>query len=187
MNGWTIGTDIGVMLTGVSVLVAGGLWSVKELRRSLTSWQKRKHRLLAGESLKPGATLHSPDGRTSFTLHPNGNMVVEVDGYGVFDDTATGGPDRVESLTLSEAGKLALVGVDGREREIAQAGPGAHLEVQNDAHVVLYTTSDEPAWYTNWYLLRGQPVGPQGPQVIFMVQRGDAADGPGGEQQEDAQ
>jgi len=159
------------MLTGVAVLPTATVW----LWRQFRGWRvasKRRSCLGPGDSLHVGQSLYSHDRRTKFTLYPDANMVVEVEveveGYGVFDDTETRGLGEAERLTLEMDGRLVIRGADGSDLWHTAPG-GEHLDVQNDAHVVLYGASSRDIWKTNWYLLRGQPIGPQGPQVVFVV------------------
>jgi hypothetical protein len=158
VNGWTIGTDVGTMLTGLAVLPTATVWLWKQFRY----WRASKNRrsgLRPGDSLRVGQSLYSRDGRTKFTLYPDANMVVEVEGYGVFDDTGTRGRGEAVRLTLEIDGRLVIHGADDSDLWHTEPG-GEHLDVQNDAHVVLYGASSRDIWKTNWYLLRGQPVGP---------------------------
>jgi hypothetical protein len=158
---WTILADLGAILTGVSVVPAAGVWLWKQAR----NWRitkSRRSELLSGQTLLAGGSLYSPDGRTSLTLYPNGNMVVRVDDYGDFDDTGAMGKTRTKCLTLEAEGWLVLYDVSGQP--LRKWGPeAAHLNVQHNGHVVLYTASDKAIVATNWYLLRGKPVQHGGP------------------------
>jgi len=144
------------MITGASVLAAASVWLGRQWHR----WRivkKRRSQLLPGESLRVGQSLHSPDGGTSFTLQPDANMVVKVEGYGVFDDTGTVGAGIPERLTLDEDGWLVLY--DSAGKRLWLKGPGgARLEVQDNAHVVLYPASGKAIWATDWLLMRGEPA-----------------------------
>jgi hypothetical protein len=172
-DGWTIGADIGVMLTGAAVAVSAAVWLWQQ-GRTWRDVRTRRSRLCPGDSLQVGATLQSPDGRTSLTLHGNGNMVVEVEGYGVFDDTGAVGD--AQCLKVEPDGWLVLCGKD--DSVLWKQGPDAErFEVQNDAHVVLYSTLDKPIWATNWYLLRGKPKGPP-EAVIVLPAIGDRVEDP---------
>jgi len=156
VNIWTILADVGAILTGVSVLPAAAVWLVKQAR----VWRiakSRKSELLPGQTLLAGSSLYSPDGRTSLTLYPNGNMVVRVDDYGDFDDTGAMGESSIKCLTLEPDGWLVLYDINGQP--VRKWGPGAgHLNVQHNGHVVLYTASDKAIVATDWYLLRGKPT-----------------------------
>jgi hypothetical protein len=156
MDGWTIGADVGTMLTGLAILPTAAVW----LSRQWRHWwavKNRKSSLQLGQSLLVDRSLHSPDGRTSFTLQPDGNMVVRVDGYGVFDDTGTVGLGEPKCLKLEMDGSLVLYDID--ENELWKRGPGGvRLVVQDNAHVILYPASGKAIWATDWLLIRGKPA-----------------------------
>ena len=156
MDALTAGSDIATMLTGVSVLSAASVWLWRQWHRWHAA-NKRRSRLLPGESLQVGQSLYSPDGHTRFTLQPDANMVIKVEGYGVFDDTGTVGAGNPKCLALGEDGWLVLY--DDAGRQLWARGPAAaRLEVQDNAHVVLYPVSGKAIWATDWLLMRGKPV-----------------------------
>jgi hypothetical protein len=155
VDGWTIGSDIGVMLTGVAVLPTAAVWLTRQAR-DWRAIRNRRSRLLPGQSLLVGESLFSPDGRTRFTLQSDANMTVTVDGYGVIDDTGTVGAGIPNRLTLEkEDGWLVLYNVDG-ECLWRQGPGGTRFEVQDNAHVVLYPDLGRAIWATDWLLMRGQ-------------------------------
>lgn len=54
-------------------------------------------------------------------------------------------------------GWLVLYDID--ERELWKQEPhGVRLEVQDNAHVVLYPTFGKAIWATDWLLMRDKPV-----------------------------
>ena len=111
MDGWTIGADFATMLAGVAILTTAGVWLARQL---------------------VGQSLHSPDSRTSFILGSDANMVVQVEGYGVFDDTGTVGAGDPKCLRLELDGWLVLYDMAGRE--LWKRGPdSARLVVQDNA------------------------------------------------------
>jgi hypothetical protein len=156
MDGWTIGADIGTMLTGVAVVATAGVWLISQWR-AWRSAKNRKDSLLPGQSLLVGQSLYSPDGRTRFSLQQDANMVVQVQGYGgVFDQTDTVGSGVPKCLKLEQNGSLILY--DTEDRQLWKKGPGGvRLVVQDNAHVVLYPASGKAIWSTDWLLARGTP------------------------------
>jgi hypothetical protein len=154
MDLWATGADIGAMLTGVSALPAAAVWLTKEARGWCEA-RNRRNRLLPGQSLLVGESLWSADGRTQFKLQQDANMTVTVQDYGVIDDTGTVGAGVPRCLTLTkDDGWLVLYGTDGKE--LWKQGPGgARLEVQDNAHVVLYPDLGKAIWATDWLLMRG--------------------------------
>jgi hypothetical protein len=122
-------------------------------------WRKqrlRRHALQQGENLLAGQSLYSPDGLTRFTLNPDGNMVVYVEGRKDISNTGTGNLGKPKCLTLGADGWLVLYDVN--ERPLWKRGPnGEHLDVQDDSHVVLYPPMGTPGaiWCTDLYLTAG--------------------------------
>ena len=132
------------------------------LRAMLAPWLDRrrrrsqKHGLRQGESLPAGQSLYSPDGLTRFTLNPDGNMVVYVEGRKDIWNTGTGNMGEPKCLTLDGDGRLILYDVN--DQRLWERGPGGvRLEVQNDSHVVLYPPMGTIAaiWCTDLYLTAG--------------------------------
>jgi hypothetical protein len=107
----------------------------------------------------PGQSLYSPDGLTRFTLHPDGNMIVYVEGRKDICDTGTGNLGQPRRLTLDRDGWLVLQDVNNRE--LRRRGPGGdRLEVQDNSHVVLYPPTGTPGaiWGTDQLVKGGMLV-----------------------------
>ena len=119
---------------------------------------QRKNRLRPGDSLLVGESLYSPDGRTRFTLQHDANMVVYREGLEDICDTGTanlGDPNRL----MLEDGRLILYDVNGKK--LWEKGPGGgRLEVQDNSHVVLYSTMGdlEPVWASSVFVKSGMLV-----------------------------
>jgi hypothetical protein len=135
------------------------------LRAVLTPWRARRKRrshrygLRRGDSLLPGQSLFSPDGLTRFTLSPEGNMIVYVEGRKDICDTGTSNLGQPRRLTLDRDGWLILTDVNGRE--LWKRGPrGDRLEVQDNSHVVLYPPTGTPGaiWGTDQFVKAGMLV-----------------------------
>jgi hypothetical protein len=132
------------------------------LRAVLAPWRDRRkrrsqrHTLRQDDSLLAGQSLYSPDGLTRFTLNPDGNMVVYVEGRKDICNTGTGNMGQPRRLTLDRDGWLILSDVNNQE--LWKRGPGGvRLEVQDDAHVVLYPPTGTPGaiWCTDRYVTAG--------------------------------
>ena len=74
-------------------------------------------------------------------------MIVDVQGFGILCDTATGNLGTASSLTLQEDGLLVLYDTDGNR--VWEHGPrGVRFEVQDDTNVVLYPPKGPAIWST---------------------------------------
>jgi hypothetical protein len=146
-----IGSLAALLLIGLRAVLAP--WRTRRKRRS------HRHGLRPGDSLLPGQSLYSPDGLTRFTLHPDGNMIVYVEGRKDICDTGTGNLGQPRRLTLDRDGWLVLQDVNNRE--LRRRGPGGdRLEVQDNSHVVLYPPTGTPGaiWGTDQLVKGGMLV-----------------------------
>lgn len=137
-----------LLLVGLTAVLAP--WRERRKRRS------QRHGLRPGDSLLPGQSLYSPDGLTRFTLTPDGNMIVYIEGRKDICDTGTGNIREPRCLTLAKDGSLILYDVDGGE--LWKRGPGGdRLEVQDNSHVVLYPAKGIPGaiWGTDQFVKAG--------------------------------
>ena len=96
-------------------------------------------------SLPAGRTLVSPDGRYTLAMQTDGNLVV----YGPTGATwATGTFMPYSYATLQTNGNLAVL--DRTDGSVVwttnTTGAGAHLEMQNDGNLVLYSGSGAALW-----------------------------------------
>ena len=136
-----------VMLLLIALSAVLAPWRARRKRRS------QRHGLRPGEGLAAGQSLYSPDGLTRFTLNPDGNMIVYVEGRKDICDAGTGNLGQPRSLRLDNDGWLILTDVNGRE--LWKRGPGgARLDVQDDSHVVLYPPIGTPnaIWGTDQFV-----------------------------------
>jgi len=103
--------------------------------------------LLPGETLVPGQSLRSPNGRALFALQGDGNLVIFIDGNPVWgSSTGTGG---ALFLTMQTDGNLVLYGPTYQLVWYQVFGqPGTRLVLQNDCNLVLYTSGGTPLWST---------------------------------------
>jgi hypothetical protein len=70
---------------------------------------QRRTYLSRGQGMLPGESLYSPDGRTRFTLQPDANMVVTVEGVGDICDTGTANrASRPTSTSETTAGSSSM-------------------------------------------------------------------------------
>jgi hypothetical protein len=129
--------------------------------------------LLAGQTLYQGESLSSCDGRFTLSMQTDGNLVLYQSGIGALWATGTNGSYAGidNRLTMQSAdGNLVLYNVFGEPlsphcydlgTENEQYGPpgclpsntsghpGAHLAVQDDGNVVVYSNANVALWATN--------------------------------------
>jgi hypothetical protein len=129
-------------------------------------------RLNPGQTLLPGTSIPSLDGRFRLTLQADGNLVLywtgSADTWPKWASNTAGQP--VSQAAMQADGNFVLYGPAGPLWASATAGdPGAYLVVQNDADVVIYSPGG-PVWATGaWspidakYLMLGGPRGYLGP------------------------
>jgi hypothetical protein len=148
-----------IAIASLAALLFIGLRAVLAPWRARRNRHSQRHELRRGDSLLPGQSLFSPDGLTRFTLNPDGNMIVYVEGRKDICDTGTGNVGQPRRLTLDRDGWLILHDVNGRE--LWKRGPGGdRLEVQDNSHVVLYPPRGTPGatWGTDQFVKGGTLV-----------------------------
>jgi lysophospholipase L1-like esterase len=113
-----------------------------------TTSPKRADTLSLGQSLTPGMSLTSADGRFVFTLQADGTLTVK-------EGTATlysaGGGGTPLDLTLQQDGNVIESDTNGNvlfQTNTSGQG-GQNLIMQNDGNLVLYTSGSKPVFATN--------------------------------------
>lgn len=103
----------------------------------------------AGQVLRGGAWLLSPDRTHGLTFQADGNLVAYGPGYRVLWSSHTAG-NRGARFVPQEDGNAVVY--DRNSQVLWHAGtygnPGARLAVQDDGNVVLYSAGGSPAWYS---------------------------------------
>lgn len=103
-------------------------------------------RLVAGDSLAPGATLWSPDGHYRLVMQGDGNLVEYVGGRPLWYSHTSGHPNTV--LEMQSDGNLVLY--DATHTAIWSAKtwghPGAYMELRNDANIVVTGSGKTGFW-----------------------------------------
>lgn len=109
-----------------------------------------KTSLAAGERLRPGESLRSPDGRTYFTLQGDGNLVIYDPAKNAIWNAGTQGQGGT-SLVLQGDGNLVLYTASGGVVwHLGTYGSGAaRLNMQDDGNLVLYTATAGVVWFSN--------------------------------------
>ncbi len=137
------------------------LWATNTVISGQPAAPTHPDRLLPGEGLIPGHSLRSADGRFTFVLQGDGNLVLYAPGgTALWASNSDGHPDTGDVIMQFD-GNLVVYGLHSNARWAAgTAGkPGAWLLVQNDGNVVVYGTDNRALWATNTVV----PVSPAGP------------------------
>jgi hypothetical protein len=106
-------------------------------------------RLTPDQSLAPGASLTSQDGRFTLVMQQDGNLVLYMDGGRPLWASDTVGRNDAR-LIYQLDGNLVIY--DPSARPVWASGTQGHpgcLVVQNDGNVVLYAADGRPVWATN--------------------------------------
>ncbi|GAA5163958.1 tyrosinase family protein [Ornithinimicrobium tianjinense] len=105
--------------------------------------------MLAGETLVPGGSISSPNGRYRFVYQADGNLVLYGPTGARWASNTNGRP--VGSTVMQGDGNLVIYAPKDRPvwATATDRNPGARLVVQDDGNVVIYRTNGTPAWATN--------------------------------------
>lgn len=104
--------------------------------------------LSLGQSLQPGQSLTSADGRFTFTLQTNGTVTINEGATTLF---TAGGGGTPASLTLQQNGNLVETSTAGTilfQTNTSGTG-GQNFVMQDDGNGVLYTQMSKPVYATN--------------------------------------
>ena len=112
-------------------------------------------RLNAGESLAPGQSIESTDGRFRLTVEPDGNIILSGPGGAVRWSAQTAGHPG-STLSMQADGNLVLYDAGSVAIWATQTWghPGALVVVQDDGNLVVYAANGQtPLWATNTWLI----------------------------------
>jgi hypothetical protein len=117
--------------------------------------------LLPGQGLLAGNSIKSPDGRFTFIMQLDGNLVLYGPQNQALWSSGTAGHTNVFDVIMQTDGNLVVYnGQNGAIWASGTAGkPVARLAVQNDGNVVLYDTANHAVWATNT-VVPAQPAKP---------------------------
>ncbi|HSX00546.1 MAG TPA: PA14 domain-containing protein, partial [Patescibacteria group bacterium] len=113
------------------------------------AWYDTWHWILAaGQSLTPGQSLKSPDGRFQLTFQTDGNVVLSGPSGAIWY-TGTGG-QTATTFTMQTDGNLVLYnGTTALWNSMTGGGgPSSYFYVQNDGHLVVYNSTGY-TWASN--------------------------------------
>lgn len=104
--------------------------------------------LASGASLPTGGAKLSCDGRFTFTIQGDGNLVLYKAGAGALWANYVFGAGH--TLHMQTDGNLVVYNNVGQARwnSGTWGNPGAWLAVQNDGNVVVYSAGGQPLWFT---------------------------------------
>lgn len=102
----------------------------------------------AGQALNVGESIRSNDGRFTFILQSDGNLVLYSPQRPLWSSGTFGKP--ISRAVMQADGNFVLYDVQGRFYWATWTfgNSGASIVVQNDGNVVLYSTSGRPIWDT---------------------------------------
>lgn len=138
-------------------------------------------KMLPGQILFPGGTVHSANGRYTLVYQGDGNLVLYVGGRALWASGTNGRPAGV--CIMQADGNLVIYPPDAGG-PIWSSGthghPGSHLTIQDDGNVVIYQPDGHAIWATDTWL----PTGPQATgssmQPGQVLNPGTAVRSPGG-------
>jgi hypothetical protein len=102
-----------------------------------------------GETLSPGESITSANGRYRFIYQGDGNLVLYVGGAPLWASGTDGGPVGIcimqsdGNLVIYAPGSQPIWSTDTWQH------PGSRLVVQDDGNVVIYRPDGSPVWATN--------------------------------------
>jgi lysophospholipase L1-like esterase len=108
----------------------------------------RTDTLSLGQSLTPGQTLTSADGRFVLTLQTSGALTIEAGTTTLYNGGGSGTP---ATLMLEQDGNVIELDTSGKilfQTNTSGQG-GQNLVMQNDGNLVLYTPAGKPLFATN--------------------------------------
>jgi|SRR5579859_7192136 len=134
----------------------------------MTSTDKVRDRLYQGETLTPGQSLTSSDGRFNLKLQDDGNLVLYDPHSRPLWESGTAGHPDVSSLTMEPDGYLILRENTSQEYwRSSSTGGASHptFLVQSDGNLVLLSDDEKPYWHSN-SAVATTPKRPENPAVL---------------------
>jgi hypothetical protein len=118
-------------------------------------------RLLPGQGLMPGGSIKSSDGRFTFVMQGDGNLVLYGPGGEAMWASNTAGHAEVWDVIMQSDGNLVVYDGHGHALWASNTSgkPGAWCVAQNDGNVVIYDANNQPLWATNT-VVPAEPAAP---------------------------
>ena len=105
-------------------------------------------RLTPGQGLMPGSSIASANGRFSFIMQNDGNLVLYGPGHAPLWASNTSGHHNIWDLIFQTDGNLVVY--DSHNHPLWATGtngkPAASFVVQNDGNLVVYNSHSHPLW-----------------------------------------
>lgn len=117
-----------------------------------TNTEKNDSTLLNGDSISVNQLLRSSNGRYTFVLQGDSNLVLYSTNRAIWASN-TYGRSMADKLILQDDGNLVLYDTNGNPLWHAHTyGNGiSHLVMQDDGNLVLYNMANQPTWYTHTF------------------------------------
>ena len=158
-NSWLVAQNDG----NAVIYNSGGqaIWATNTVVPGVPAAPTQTGRLLPGQGLMPGGTIKSGDGRFTFMMQNDGNLVLHGPGGEAMWASNTAGHTNVWEVVMQGDGNLVVYDAHSKVLWASNTAgkPGASLIVQNDGNVVIYDPSNHPLWATN-SVVPGQPAAP---------------------------
>ena len=148
------GTTLTVQNDGNVVLynTAGqAVWSSGTVVPATPATPATPGRLLAGQGLLAGQSIHSSDNRFQFIMQADGNLVLYDPYNQALWASGTAGHHNVWDVIMQSDGNLVVYDAHGHAIWASNTAckPGATLTAQTDGNVVIYDTGGKALWATN--------------------------------------
>jgi hypothetical protein len=103
--------------------------------------------LYPGQSLQPGWSLFSQDGRFQFIYQTDGNLVLYQQGVPIWNTNTITSPGEA---VMQTDGNFVIYWPNGTPYWATNTAgnEGSYLVVQNDGNVVIYNKNNSPLWST---------------------------------------
>jgi hypothetical protein len=128
-------------------------------------------RLLSGQGLIPGKSIVSMNGRFTFVLQSDGNLVLYGPQSQPMWASNTAGRTNVREVSMQNDGNCVLYDACNAHLWASNSAnnPGAYLVVQHDGNTVIYNSANYPIWATNT-VVPPEPTAPTQPDRLLSGQ-----------------
>lgn len=144
----------GVYSENFSQVIDGYSWFSQQIVKTITvsgGQAAPANTRAAGQALNAGESIRSSDGRYTFILQSDGNLVLYSPQRPLWSSGTFGKP--ISRAVMQSDGNFVLYDAQGRFYWATWTfgNSGSSIVVQNDGNVVLHNTSGRPIWDTKTY------------------------------------